>query len=235
VVLALSIIAVIATYQAVTGPLAGDAFSEQSPVYVRLEVSPVASFYLEFSEREMRLARSPEEIADAAPVSKTERRDPFVAFTEVVLPLEPSELPDGCSELRATFELYWSGGSLWGRRRGRGECFCVATPGYVLEAGDGSRWTYWLRMGFVNPETSPSDAPVYHVASLTEPRAEVTAEVDEDEEDEVGIAIVLDMGDWRFGDIQENGESVQASLQVVDESGKIVASAQGTLDELGFT
>jgi hypothetical protein len=235
VAFALMCLAAVGTFVMVQRQIATSGRGEQLPTYARLSISPAVDLYVQISGGEIRIARSPEGLDSAQPIGSSDGGYPFVEFPETDLPLRAAELPAGCKRLRAKFQLLQHGGALWGRRREVPDSMCQIALGYVYEDGDGSQWAYWVGSNWVIPTTSLEATEVVTAPPLADLRTEVAAQVGRGGEDQVGLAIVVEAGEQGLDDVQKDGESVQASLEVMDSGGSVVASTKGTLDDLGFT
>jgi hypothetical protein len=235
-VLLVGIVATLGLGALVKGYAPGPVLSGEV-VYARLGVSPGVEIYFQFDERGMRVARSAHELATAEPVAAAERDGMRAVFPEVDLPVEADELPARCNQLKAKCMVYDFGANAWGRRSLAMDMICVISPGFVYEDEAGAEWTYWIGGIGMDAATSAQQADVLSVplSVLAQPTVEVTAQVDQEGEDQVGLAITVTSGEMSFDGIEKDGEAVEATLVVRDSNGDTVVTKRGTLEDLGFT
>ena len=93
-----------------------------------------------------------------------------------------------------------------------------------LQDKDGTRWTYLVRPG--SPTDSQGLMPV--------PRRVTLDVVEQTNQRIVGVALRARADALDLVDIQQNGRSVEAHVRLLDERGREVCTAQGSLGRFGF-
>jgi hypothetical protein len=237
---AASVASVVAGSRLFPHPVRSD---EATPAYVRLSVAQGVSLPVEFrANRMLRVARTPDGLEEAPWVLSALEEPPFETFPAIDVPVPPDELPPGCAGLRARFRLYafgsaGLGGRHWGRSAAIDNTMCFLDLAYLWHDAAGSEWAYWVPVGVLSPAASLDVSETVAIPHFGPglPQLNVSVDLEREEADHVGFALSLTNEDLSIEDVQRDGESIHASLQVLDAGGNIVASTQGTLDDLGFT
>ncbi len=218
--------------------LGGSALAaEPEPAYIRISVSPKATVYVEFRDKEMRVAGSVEGLKDAKPVKATGGRGAVTNFPEVRLPVASEALPGKGGALKATLMVYRQPSrarrrGLLGRMTAARQATVQGNLGLCLTDEKKTEWVYsWSASSQLGK--APDKAPLIQVADIKGLTLEVVAKPDGRRKN-VGIGVRLKSGKLQLSDVLKAGKSAEVSVRLVDSDGKEVASAKGPLSKFGF-
>ncbi len=204
--------------------LGGSAIAaEPQALYVRISVSPKATVYVEFRDKEMRVAGSVEGLKDANPVKATKVQGNHTNFPEVGLPVSAEALAGKGAGLKATLVLC---------RTERVRTRIHGSLGLCLKDEKKAEWTYSWSAGSQLGKT-PDKAPLIQVADIKGLTLEVVAKPDAKRKN-IGIALRLKSGKLELSDVRKAGKSAEASVRLLDSDGKEVSSATGPLSKFAF-
>jgi hypothetical protein len=224
-------------------------------VEVRFLPSEEPAFYLQFDKDEMRVAVTPEGLAEAAPVKAVGDPQPLedegkLLGTSYSFP--PAALPvtlPGVVSATGSFAINRLNAA--GEQAGMRDVWPLASGdvSLILRDAGGAAWSYSVGADF--PEShggerpSPTDLPalrvLYDLAGLT-PKVEAQVKGDEVR---IGVRMWgLDRDDRalgrRFGfipvvhDLQREGKPAPVHLEVTDAAGEVAIAKDGDLHVFGF-
>ena len=221
---------------------AAGASAARSPEYLRIRFDSGDAVYVQFQEKEMRVAATAAGLARAVPVKATESNESPMEregvyyrhqFPDVGLPVAADDLPAGFSGARVTLSYSYfeaSGGAR--RSRARDSAFAYGNVGLSREDGRGAVWTYWVGRGS-DLGSTPEQAPMLTVPSIGRLVLQIDTKVEKNRA--VRIAVLAKSGELQLSDVTKDGKSCQVDLEVSAKDGKVVASKEGALSELGYT
>jgi len=219
---------------------AAAAIKALQPQYVRIQVSPKRSIYLEFRGNQIRMAFTPADLEAVKPVralkAKAARpsRVASDAFPEIDLPVPAYQLPRGFAKAMTRFVHNYSRAALYSRDiedTGQSWSYVDARVGLSRTDGKKAAWVYWISE-YVEPKEAPVSAPVVKLPSLTSLKLQVTTKPGEQRK--VGVAVTARSGETQLSDITYHGKSVLAHLSILDRNKQAVASDKGPLGKYGF-
>jgi len=204
--------------------------AESKPAFIRISVSPEVTLFVQFLEKEMRMATTAERLAQATPVKavsdKTEQGQRQFRFPAVALPVPAEALPAGVTKVQATFQVL----DLGPGAGPRGSLVFGELAQYRADKA-GAEWLYMQRLGLQASATSDK-APEIQLADLE--KVSLTVVTKADRERKLGIGLRVAAGKSELNDIRKNGQPVEAQIRVLDSAGKEVASEKGPLNKFSF-
>jgi hypothetical protein len=216
---------IIAWKVAVTPQQAATQKAAATPKYVRLVVPPGRTYYVQFRKDTMRMAASVEGLKKAAPTMAAYSMSAHASFPAVALPAASS--PSTGSLPKVRFELMRYGGIFGGAR---GETEVYGSLDYTQKDKDGSGWSYSLDINAQTGDTAQT-APEVKVPQSLKPRLDIVAKASRRR---LGVGLRVLSDGQEVSRIRKEGVEAQAKLRIIGSDGKVVVSAQGTLDKFGF-
>ena len=219
-----------------------------NPVYVRIAVPPKTTVYVEFQDRDMRMATTVAGLKAATPIRAESVEGGQIHFPEVALPLTAKSLPAGYTEVRAWLNLGPSDVVILDADlQGVADRLIPGSPappmrwevsGYLCpRCVDKQKavWTYWFEVG-AEASTTADTAPILRVPEMTKLKVKVVAQADKRD---LRIGVRATVGNAELSDIRTTRggqESPYSPVQVAvrDAAGKSVAAERGRLDKFGF-
>jgi hypothetical protein len=204
--------------------------AQDKPLYTRIRLSTGPTVYVQFSEKQMRLADSAAKLKKAEPISGTETKGRwhYISFPETDLPFPAARLPRGVSKIRSKITLYRKPSisafvSL-------GMCYQEKKRGKDGEEEKVSEWMFVTNVE-KKPGRSASTASTIGVPSLGKLKLKM---VTYGGKGRVGIGMTCWSGRSKISGVVKDGKAVPIEIGIKDGAGKEVFSGRGGVNDFGF-
>jgi hypothetical protein len=212
---------------------ADTAGGQQTPAYVRINVSEKSTVYLEFRGAELRAATSVEGLKTAQPVLMRSVGGRPGQFPEITLPIPADQLPTGIVAIRGTFEL----GSVMHPVAGRMEkkTFSYGQIGICRNDEKNAQWQYNVSIQLLTGDVAES-TPGIQLPTMLPDLDNVKASLEtKPSRGKLAIGLRIMAGGATLTDVRKDGQPVQVKMVVADASGAEIASKIGPLSTFGFS